>query len=322
MRTKISKVLTVLVTVLSLAFLGATAVSSIARTDWKSKLNEYPRAKSQELQTQIDALKKQSDEYAALTPQTLAAIAADQKAMVAKSVVLNQYAATLEAEDEKLREANAATAVTAQEKLDIDKLRREEVQRLQAQYEELVSQRGAAEAEVLRLRDLVYQTRGVLQRAVSRNESLKETLGRQDPAPYDPAQDEDRLPPARFPQRESPNVGDDAGEEPDDSAAGDVDRVNDPARLTDPSDGDAEVMENEEAAPDEPESMDEEAQEEVGAENSSGGDEPVDAAESEGDDSSSGVEESGDAAESDSDDPPENPASDGESTLKSDFGEE
>lgn len=197
MTTTISKVLTVLVTALSLAFLGATAVSSIARTDWKAKANEYPRTKAQELQTQIDLLKKQAEEYAALTPKTISAIDIDQKSMIAKAEALKTYAAQLEAEDKKARQQNDATAVTAQEKLDVDKARREEVVRLQAQYEELLSQRIAAEDELLRLKDLLNQSRGVLERAVRRNQSLKTSLGRTDAKPYDPAVDEETLPPAK-----------------------------------------------------------------------------------------------------------------------------
>jgi len=197
MTTTISKVLTVLVTALSLAFLGATAVSSIARTDWKGKANEYPRNKTQELQNQIEVLKKQAEEYAALTPKTIAAIDVDQKSMLAKAETLKAYAAQLESEDKKSRQQNDATAVTAQEKLDVDKARREEVVRLQAQYEELLSQRIAAEAELTRLRDLLNQSRGVLERAVRRNQSLKTSLGQADSKSYDPAVDEESLPPAR-----------------------------------------------------------------------------------------------------------------------------
>ncbi len=262
MTTKISKALTVLVTVLSLAFLGATAVSSIARTDWKTKANEFPRAKTAELQVEIDKLKKQSDDYAALTPLTIASIAADLKAMELKAERLNQYAVTLETEDKKLREINATTAVTAQAKLDTDKLRREEIQRLQAQYEELVSQRAAAQAEVLRLRDLLYQSRGVLQRAVRRNASLKDTLGQPTQALYDPAVDEENLPrlkptapgalPSEPPAAENPaeDDGSDETETEDDAPA--TESV-EPTPLNEGAEGEDEAMESEqgegEAAP-------------------------------------------------------------------------
>jgi uncharacterized membrane protein YccC len=197
MTTTISKVLTVLVTALSLAFLGAAAVSSVARTDWKGKANEYPRNKTQELVGKIDALKAEADNYAKQTPLVLAAIDTDQKAMISKAEVLKAYSTQQEAEDKKLRQLNDATAVAAQGKLDVDKARREEVVRLQAQFEELLSQRLAAEAEVARLRDLLNQSRGVLERAARRNQALKSSLGRGDQKPYDPAVDEDSLPPAR-----------------------------------------------------------------------------------------------------------------------------
>lgn len=197
MTTTISKVLTVLVTALSLAFLGAAAVSSVARTDWKGKANEYPRNKTQELQGKIDALKAEAENYAKQTPLVVAAIDTDSKAMVTKADVLKAYSTEQEAEDKQLRQKNDAVAVTAQAKLDVDKARREEVVRLQAQFEELLSQRIAAEAEVSRLRDLLNQSRGVLERAARRNESLKTSLGRGDRKAYDPAVDEDSLPPAR-----------------------------------------------------------------------------------------------------------------------------
>ncbi|MFM8583562.1 MAG: hypothetical protein ACKOFW_19020 [Planctomycetaceae bacterium] len=205
MLTKISQSLTVLVTVLSLAFMGGAMASSIARTNWKEKVaNEFPRAKIQELQTQIDAYTKERDNYAALVQPTLAAIEADQKAMVAKAGMLNEYARKLETDDVAAREANAASAVTAQQKLDTDKARREEVQRLFAQYEELLSQRQEAESEVRRLRDLLYQSRGVLQRAEGRNLALKEALGQPVTQPYDAAQDELELPKALKPSRLGP----------------------------------------------------------------------------------------------------------------------
>lgn len=197
MTTTISKVLTVLVTALSLAFLGAAAVSSVARTDWKLKANEYPRNKTQELQGKIDALKAEADNYAQQTPLVVAAIDTDQKSMIAKAEVLKAFSVQQESEDKKLRQQNDATAVAAQGKLDVDKARREEVVRLQAQFEELLSQRLAAEAEVARLRDLLNQSRGVLERAARRNQSLKISLGRRDSKAYDPAVDEDSLPPAR-----------------------------------------------------------------------------------------------------------------------------
>jgi len=205
MLTKISQSLTVLVTVLSLAFMGGAMASSIARTNWKEKIaNEFPRAKVQELQTQIDALTKERDNYAALVQPTLAAIDADQKEMVTKAALLNEYARKLETDDVAAREANAASAVTAQQKLDTDKMRREEVQRLFAQYEELLSQRQAAEAEVQRLRDLLYQSRGVLQRAEGRNAALRQALGQEVARPYDPAQDELEYPKATKPSRLGP----------------------------------------------------------------------------------------------------------------------
>ncbi|MCY2967497.1 MAG: hypothetical protein NT069_28345 [Planctomycetota bacterium] len=255
MTTKISKALTVLVTVLSLAFLGATAVSSIARTDWKTKANEFPRAKTAELQVEIDKLKKQADDYAALTPLTVASIAADLTAMELKAARLNQYAVTLETEDKKLREINATTAVTAQAKLDTDKLRREEIQRLQAQYEELVSQRAAAQAEVLRLRDLLYQSRGVLQRAVRRNASLKDTLGQPTQALYDPTVDEENLPrlkptapgtlPAEPPAVEIPadDDGSDEAETETEDAAPATESV-EPTPLNEGAEGEDEAMES------------------------------------------------------------------------------
>ena len=171
MTTTISKVLTVLVTALSLAFLGAAAVSSIARTDWKVKANEYPRNKTQELQAKIDALKAEAANYAQQTPLVVGAIDVDQKSMIAKAEVLKNYSIQQESEDKKLRQQNDATAVAAQGKLDVDKARREEVVRLQAQFEELLSQRLAAEAEAARLRDLLNQSRGVLERAARRNQT-------------------------------------------------------------------------------------------------------------------------------------------------------
>lgn len=224
MTTKISKILTILVTVLSLSFLGATAVSSIARTNWKEKAAEFPEKKAQELQTEITGLNQERDNYTALIGQTSKTIEIDQAAMLARETNLQQYAKTLETEDRKLREQNSTESQSAQEKLDVDKMRREEIQRLQAQYEELVSQREAAQSEVKRLRDLLYQERGVLQRAQRRQQSLQTALGQPVSEPYDPSADLIRAPgrsatpPARQPLPAKAQPGDALEDTPSDTA--------------------------------------------------------------------------------------------------------
>jgi chromosome segregation ATPase len=79
----------------------------------------------------------------------------------------------LEAQAHTLSEQIEVEARKTQQKLDELKLRREEIKRLQTQYEELVAQRQFSQGEVRRLRDLVFQAQGVLERVERRRQQLK-----------------------------------------------------------------------------------------------------------------------------------------------------
>lgn len=171
--TKFSKVLTIFVTVMCVVFMGVTAVTSIARTDWKAELAKYPSAT---LADQAKRIQELNDEIKATEDRVKAAetaIAADITAMGVRDA---RWVAEL---NQKLKAAHdlaasvEAQAVQVQAKLDEGKLRREEVVRLTNQYEELVAQKEAAQAEVRRLRDLLFQSEGNLERVNRRNELLK-----------------------------------------------------------------------------------------------------------------------------------------------------
>jgi chromosome segregation ATPase len=175
--TRASKCLVIAVTVFSVVFMGVAAVMSTARTDWKEKATkEFPRSRITEQTTKIGELDK---EIEALDKQQKAALASNAADVFAISAPNTGREAQLEVELEKLIEEAHTLAdqieVEAKKvelKQDEDKRRREEVTRLKSQYEDLVAQKDDALANVKRVRDLLYQARGVLSRVEKRMESL------------------------------------------------------------------------------------------------------------------------------------------------------
>lgn len=171
--TKFSKPLAIFVTVMCVMFMGVTTVTTIARTDWKAELAKYPSDVRSKQSARIQELDEQIKTTEERTKAAEAAIAADILAMTARDTrwvaELNQK---LAAAHDLANQVEAQSKVV-QAKLDEGKLRREEVVRLMNQYEELVAQKEAAQAEVRRLRDLLFQSTGTLERVKHRNELLK-----------------------------------------------------------------------------------------------------------------------------------------------------
>jgi len=155
--TKISKVLVILVTVLAVGQLGVALVSTAARTDWKKRAAEFPRAKTQEWKTEAEGFNRRRDDAVRLTEEARRFIDIDSKALAARAESWNQTLAQWAEQEHALRNQNAAEAVKVQ------------------------AQKEAALAEARRLRDLLYQSRGVLERALRRQKLLQEDGGRMPP---------------------------------------------------------------------------------------------------------------------------------------------
>ena len=176
--TKYSKILTILVTAFSVLFLGVAAVMWTAQTDWKEKATkDFPQSKISEQRTRIGDLNK---EIEGLDKQQKAAetgIAQDSLAITApetgRVALLEVELQQLIDEARKVADQVEEEAKKVGEKQDDGKRLRERVMRLTSQYDDLVAQKEDAAANVKRLRDLLFQAKGVLERVEKRRESLK-----------------------------------------------------------------------------------------------------------------------------------------------------
>ncbi|MSR56179.1 MAG: hypothetical protein EXS05_00660 [Planctomycetaceae bacterium] len=180
--TKLSRCLTILVTVLAVAFLGVAAVTTAGRTDWqKIATKDFPKAAIATQQETIAELEKQIKITSDVMAGSAEAIAVDVKAltdpMTGREVVLERELEALIAQAHDLAVKTETEARTADARLDELKLRREDTVRLQNQFDELVSQKVAAQSEVKRLRDLLFQAQGVLERAIRRRKALQAEFG-------------------------------------------------------------------------------------------------------------------------------------------------
>jgi chromosome segregation ATPase len=181
--TKFSKILTVLVTTFCVLFMGIAAVMSTAQTDWKAKATkDFPKSRITEQQTQIadlgkeiESLKRQQDAAEAGIVTDSLAITAPETGRVAK---LETELGQLIDEARKVADQVEEAAKKVGDKQDDDKRLREEVTRLKSQFEDLVAQKEDAVANVKRLRDLLFQARGILDRVNKRRESLESEQGK------------------------------------------------------------------------------------------------------------------------------------------------
>jgi chromosome segregation ATPase len=181
--TKASKVLTIVLTVFSIVFMGVAAVMSTVRTDWKAKATtEFPKKRIDEQRSKIEDLDKAIVSLESQQKAAAAAIEADIKSFVAPQIGRE---AQLEKELETLIETThtlagqiETEAKKVQLKQDEDKRLREEVIRLKTQYDDLVSQKYDVEETVKRQRDLLFQAIGILDRVKHRLELLKADEGK------------------------------------------------------------------------------------------------------------------------------------------------
>ncbi len=180
--TKASKALTILLTVFSIVFMGVAAVMSTVRTDWKEKATkEFPKSRIAEQTDKLASLQKEIDSYEKQQKDAAAAIAADIKAFTDPQTGREaQLEAELDALVKQIHELAAQIETEAKKvqlKQDEDKRLREEVTRLKAQYDDLVSQKLDVEANGRRLKDLLFQAKGVLERVTHRLDLLKAEAG-------------------------------------------------------------------------------------------------------------------------------------------------
>jgi chromosome segregation ATPase len=175
--TKASKALVIAVAVFSVIFMGVAAVMSTARTDWKEKATkEFPSSQIAKQRERIQELDKGIEEVARQQKAAEVAIAADVKAVFAaetgREAVLEVELKQLIEEAHNLAEQVEAAAKNVEIRQDEDKRLREEVTRLRSQYDDLVAQKEDALASVKRLKDLLFQAKGVLERVEKRQKAL------------------------------------------------------------------------------------------------------------------------------------------------------
>ena len=176
--TKTSKCLTILATVFSILFMGIAAVMSTTHTDWKEKATkEFPsseitrqRTQLQDLATEIGSLDKQQKVAEDSNAADSVAITAPETGRVAQ--LEREWMALID-EAHKVAEQVEAEARQVDAKQAYAKRLRGDVTRLQSQYEDLVAQKEDALANVKRLRDLLFQAKGVLERVNKRKQALE-----------------------------------------------------------------------------------------------------------------------------------------------------
>lgn len=181
---KFSRILTIFVTVLCVAFMSVAAVSTAARTDWKTVATKtYPKSRIAEQQQALQKLDEGIADVNTQQKALVAAIEADVKALrdptTGREVEIEQHLVQLETQAQQIAKQIEDQARKADVKLETLALRRDDVSRLQNQFDEFVSQKQAAEAESKRLRDLLFQARGVLDRVQRRRQLLESQSGAQ-----------------------------------------------------------------------------------------------------------------------------------------------
>jgi len=191
--TKASKVLAVAVAVFSIIFMGVAAVMSTVRTDWKEKATkEFPKSRISEQQTQIADLDKEIESVTKQHDAARAGIEADVQAIIAqqtgREAQREKELAALIEEAHTLSEQFEVEAKKVQAKQEEDKRLREDVTRLKSQYEDLVAHKDDALANVKRLRDLLFQANGLLERVKKRRDAL-EAEGVKKKPDYEPDSD-------------------------------------------------------------------------------------------------------------------------------------
>lgn len=176
--TKASKVLAVAVTVFSIIFMGVAAVMSTVRTDWREKATkEFPKSRIAEQQTKKEDLDKEIEAVTKQHELAKAGIDADVLAITTpktgREAQREDELKQLMEDAHTLSEQFEAEAKKVEAKQEEDKRLREEVTRLKSQYEDLVAHKDDSLANVKRLRDLLFQATGLLERVKKRRDALE-----------------------------------------------------------------------------------------------------------------------------------------------------
>ena len=173
--TKFSKVLLVLLVCASAAFFGLAAMSATSYSNVQSRLEKAKAEKKirtdklaalQALTPPVADVEAKTNDVRKWNPADRAAMDARAELMAKQLVALNAEYVLL---SQKTIEKHQETKLVREE---VERLRAETTQLL-AQLDSLRSERGAAEAEEKRLKDLLVQAEGMLQRAEQRNDQLK-----------------------------------------------------------------------------------------------------------------------------------------------------
>ena len=208
--TKASKALTVALAAFSIIFMGVAAVMSTVRTDWREKATkEFPKSRITEQVEKIKELDEKIGSFETHQKEAAAAIEADVKSLfdpaVGREAQLEAQLAKLVEESNTLTAQIETDAKKVQLKQDEDKRLREEVTRLRAQYDDLVSQKYDVVETVKRQRDLLFQAKGVLERVQHRLELLKATAGKEVQYAPDPTGKEEEAKPDSQPAAAGPS---------------------------------------------------------------------------------------------------------------------
>lgn len=173
--TKFSKILLVLLVCASVGFFGLAAMSAASMSNVQVRL-EQAKAQKTELAKKLSDVQGQTPTVADVESKTSDVRKwnpADMAAMDARAVVLSNQLKALNEEYLLLSKATIAKHQETQAvREEVERLRAETTQLL-AQLDSLRAERGAAEADEKRLKDLLVQAEGMLQRAEQRKEQLK-----------------------------------------------------------------------------------------------------------------------------------------------------
>lgn len=177
--TRFSRVLTIVVTVLAVMFMGVAMVTTATSANWRDvATKQFPKAEIQKQQQQLQELEEKIKQVDAAQQLAVVTIEADVKALTdpatgREATLEKTVMAPLEEQTRKVAQEAEVQARKADTRLDELKLRRDDIVRLRGQHDELESQRQASQAEVKRLEDLLFQAKAMLDRVERRRAWLE-----------------------------------------------------------------------------------------------------------------------------------------------------
>lgn len=164
---KASKILTIFLVFASVAFAGFSAVSFLARSDLKSKAAVFPD-KIAAQQKILEEIEPEIVRFEARLKEAQIAIKLDLEGIKRRETALEAELKKLQADSREISAKITAEVKKAQQVRDVAKARREDSIRLSSELGILQTQLHAAMAERQRLKDLLRQAEGTLERAERR----------------------------------------------------------------------------------------------------------------------------------------------------------